>query len=120
MSTIDRKRGKWSDWPSENAQLRIRQVSRAILALSQLAVSPTCVTARSSTPSIHALFAALFTECDEASLINPVLQVLAGAGAGAITKTSVAPLERMKVLFQLQGMSKVTASPKYSSIAGVR
>jgi hypothetical protein len=31
-------------------------------------------------------------------------QLVAGAGAGAITKTSVAPLERLKVIFQVQGM----------------
>jgi hypothetical protein len=31
-------------------------------------------------------------------------QFLAGAGAGAITKTSVAPMERLKVIFQTSGM----------------
>ena len=33
-------------------------------------------------------------------------QMIAGAGAGAITKTSIAPLERIKILFQIQGMKK--------------
>ena len=33
-----------------------------------------------------------------------VRQLIAGAGAGAITKTATAPLERMKILFQLQAM----------------
>ena len=31
-------------------------------------------------------------------------QVLCGAGAGAFTKTVTAPLERVKILYQLQGM----------------
>ena len=31
-------------------------------------------------------------------------QVLCGAGAGAFTKTTTAPLERIKILYQLQGM----------------
>ena len=31
-------------------------------------------------------------------------QVLCGAGAGAFTKTITAPLERIKILYQLQGM----------------
>lgn len=44
-----------------------------------------------------------------------VKQVLAGAGAGAFTKTAVAPLERIKVLFQLQGM-QAGVPPKYTGI----
>uniref|UniRef100_A0A7S1CEW4 ADP,ATP carrier protein n=1 Tax=Bicosoecida sp. CB-2014 TaxID=1486930 RepID=A0A7S1CEW4_9STRA len=39
-----------------------------------------------------------------------LLQMLAGAGSGSITKTAVAPLERLKILFQIQGM--VEGAPK--------
>ena len=37
-----------------------------------------------------------------------------GAGAGAITKTSIAPLERIKILFQVQAMKG--AENKYTGI----
>ncbi len=40
-------------------------------------------------------------------------QVIAGAAAGALTKTSVAPIERLKVIFQTQGMRDGAA--KYRS-----
>lgn len=43
--------------------------------------------------------------------------LLAGSGAGMITKTSVAPLERVKILFQIQDMHlSKGAAPKYTSI----
>lgn len=41
-----------------------------------------------------------------------VAQLLAGAMAGIVTKTSVAPLERMKILFQVQGMLLPNPSDK--------
>jgi len=42
-----------------------------------------------------------------------LLQLLSGALSGAITKTVVAPLERLKILFQVQGMTKEV---KYKNI----
>eukprot|EP01083_Nonionella_stella_P141990 438448_1 len=47
-----------------------------------------------------------------------VLQLCAGAGAGAITKTAIAPLERVKILFQIQSMRSSVERPKYTSIVG--
>jgi solute carrier family 25 phosphate transporter 23/24/25/41 len=44
-----------------------------------------------------------------------VKQFTAGGVAGAITKTSIAPLERTKILFQLQGMSDAK-TVKYKGI----
>ena len=41
-----------------------------------------------------------------------VRQAMAGAGAGAITKSAVAPLERVKILFQIQGMKGETGSTR--------
>ncbi|KAA0148196.1 hypothetical protein FNF27_03148 [Cafeteria roenbergensis] len=42
-------------------------------------------------------------------------QLVAGGGAGAITKTSIAPLERIKILMQLEGMTHA-ADRKYTSL----
>lgn len=42
-------------------------------------------------------------------------QFLAGAISGAVTKTCCAPLERVKIIFQLQGMRN-EQSPKYTGI----
>ena len=46
-----------------------------------------------------------------------VLQMVAGAFSGAVTKTATAPLERIKIIFQVQGMAKQDlVKPKYTSI----
>lgn len=42
-------------------------------------------------------------------------QLAAGAASGAITKTSIAPLERVKILLQIQGMH-TNLEPKYKGI----
>eukprot|EP01080_Neovahlkampfia_damariscottae_P010965 gene10965-3673_t len=44
-----------------------------------------------------------------------LLQLTAGASAGAITKTAIAPLDRIKILLQIQGMNP-EAPKKYKSI----
>ena len=41
----------------------------------------------------------------DATLALAAKQVAAGGCAGAITKTSVAPLERIKIIMQVQGMN---------------
>eukprot|EP00466_Bigelowiella_natans_P019661 jgi/Bigna1/82212/fgenesh1_pg.89_\ len=47
----------------------------------------------------------------------PMMQLLAaGAAGGVTTKTCVAPLERMKILFQVQGMEGTRNQPQFRSI----
>jgi hypothetical protein len=46
-----------------------------------------------------------------------ILQLLAGGVSGAVTKTATAPLERVKILLQLQGMKCAEGQPpKYKGI----
>ncbi len=46
-----------------------------------------------------------------------LLQMAAGAFSGAVTKTATAPLERIKIIFQIQGMGKDDLlKPKYTGI----
>ena len=40
----------------------------------------------------------------EITLKKEIYQLISGAGSGAITKSLVAPLERVKILFQVEGM----------------
>ncbi len=42
-------------------------------------------------------------------------QLIAGGGSGAITKTAVAPLERVKILLQVQGMSVKTSGKRIAA-----
>ena len=46
-----------------------------------------------------------------------LLQLVAGAGSGAFSKTLTAPLERIKIVFQVQGMKPADLlAPKYTGI----
>jgi len=45
-----------------------------------------------------------------------MMQLVSGGGAGATSKTCVAPLERIKVLLQVQHMAKVPEDQKYKGI----
>jgi hypothetical protein len=52
----------------------------------------------------------------KATAIDTLLTLAAGAVTGMVTKTAVAPLERTKVLFQLQGKGAIAGPPKYTSV----
>ncbi|KAG5599782.1 hypothetical protein H5410_031152 [Solanum commersonii] len=58
----------------------------------------------------------LITQHRHQSQIGTVPQLLAGGVAGAISKTCTAPLARLTILFQLQGMHANAASLKKASI----
>jgi len=45
-----------------------------------------------------------------------LVQLLAGAGSGVINKTAIAPLERIKILYQVQGMMPADVPRKYKGI----
>ena len=53
------------------------------------------------------------------SVPKPLRQMAAGACAGTVTKTATAPLDRIKVLLQVQAMSPdAKVATKYSGIVG--
>lgn len=57
------------------------------------------------------------TQVSEKSKIRKTLfQLIAGAGSGAITKTIIAPLDRIKILHQIQGMKPSSLPKKYDGI----
>jgi solute carrier family 25 phosphate transporter 23/24/25/41 len=55
----------------------------------------------------------------ESPLMRQLKAMVAGAGSGAVTKTATAPLERLKILYQLQGMTEESRrNPRYGSMVG--
>ena len=65
--------------------------------------APAVVKQPASRPSIEVTQAVLLTKPKYEEYVIVVKHLTAGGIAGAISRTSVSPLERMKILFQIQG-----------------
>ena len=89
----------------------------ATAAPAYASASSSSSSASSSSSSAAPAAAAAAARRDQGTLL--LLQMAAGAVAGAVAKTATAPLERLKILFQVQGMkgSAELAAPKYTGIA---
>ena len=89
---------------------------RLVDTLAVAALSPKASSAPASAPAPSAS-ASASTALRKDPLTLMLLQMAAGAGAGAVAKTATAPLERLKILFQVQGMAeRDLVAPKYRGI----